>query len=55
MKRESPVVVTVVMTISGQWAAKWPHIVSMFDLPLAIREASDMTNTIESVNSTIRL
>ena len=41
-------------TISKQWTAKWPHIISMFDLPPAIRKATYTTNTIESVNSTIR-
>jgi len=41
-------------TISRQWTAKWPHIISMFDLPPAIRKATYTTNTIESVNSVIR-
>jgi putative transposase len=41
-------------TISRPWTAKWPHIISMFDLPPAIRKATDTTNTIESVNSVIR-
>jgi putative transposase len=41
-------------TISKQWTAKWPHIISMFDLPPAIRKATYTTNTIESVNSVIR-
>lgn len=31
-----------------------PHTISMFDLPPAIRNATYTTNTIESVNSTIR-
>ena len=41
-------------TISKQWTAKWPHIISMFDLPAAIRKATYTTNMIESVNSVIR-
>ncbi len=41
-------------TISKQWRAKWPHIISMFDLPPAIRKATYTTNIIESVNSVIR-
>ena len=41
-------------TISKQWRTKWPHIISMFDLPPAIRKATYTTNTIESVNSVIR-
>jgi len=41
-------------TISKQWKLKWPHIVSMFDLPAAIRKATYTTNVIESVNSVIR-
>lgn len=41
-------------TISKQWTAKWPHIISMFDLPEAIRKATYTTNIIESVNSVIR-
>ena len=41
-------------TISKQWNLKWPHIISMFDLPGAIRKATYTTNVIESVNSVIR-
>lgn len=41
-------------TISKQWTAKWPHIISMFDLPAPIRKATYTTNMIESVNSVIR-
>jgi transposase-like protein len=41
-------------TISKQWKLKWPHIVSMFDLPAPIRRATYTTNVIESVNSVIR-
>lgn len=41
-------------TISMQWRAKWPHIVSMFDLPAPIRKATYTTNIIESINSVIR-
>jgi putative transposase len=41
-------------TISKQWRAKWPHIISMFDLPAAIRRATYTTNIIESINSVIR-
>jgi putative transposase len=41
-------------TISKQWRLKWPHIISMFDLPAPIRKAVYTTNAIESVNSVIR-
>ena len=41
-------------TISKQWRLKWPHIVTMFELPEAIRKATYTTNVIESVNSVIR-
>jgi putative transposase len=41
-------------TISKQWNAKWPHIISMFYLPAPIRKATYMTNINESVNSLIR-
>lgn len=41
-------------TISKQWKLKWPHIVTMFDLPAPIRRATYTTNVIESVNSVIR-
>jgi transposase-like protein len=41
-------------TISKQWRAKWPHIITMFELPAAIRKATYTTNAIESVNSVIR-
>ena len=41
-------------TISKQWRAKWPHIITMFELPPAIRKATYTTNVIESVNSVIR-
>jgi transposase-like protein len=41
-------------TISKQWTAKWPHIITMFELPAAIRKATYTTNAIESVNSVIR-
>ena len=33
---------------------KWPQIVTMFELPAAIRRATYTTNVIESVNSVIR-
>jgi transposase-like protein len=41
-------------TISKQWRLKWPHIISMFDMPAPIRKAIYTTNVIESVNSVIR-
>ena len=41
-------------TISKQWRLKWPHIVTMFELPMPIRKATYTTNVIESVNSVIR-
>lgn len=41
-------------TISKQWRAKWPHIITMFELPAPIRKATYTTNVIESVNSVIR-
>ena len=41
-------------TTSKQWTAKWLQIISMFDLPAAIRKATSTTNMIESVNSVIR-
>jgi putative transposase len=41
-------------TISKQWRLKWPHIITMFDLPAPIRKAIYTTNVIESVNSVIR-
>ena len=41
-------------TICKQWRAKWPHITSMFDMPMSIRKATYTTNVIESVNSVIR-
>jgi transposase-like protein len=41
-------------TISKQWTVKWPHIITMFELPAAIRKATYTTNAIESVNSVIR-
>ena len=41
-------------TISKQWRLKWPHIITMFELPPAIRRATYTTNVIESVNSVIR-
>lgn len=41
-------------TISKQWQNKWPHIVSMFELPAPIRKATYTTNIIESINSVIR-
>jgi transposase-like protein len=41
-------------TISQQWTLKWPHIITMFDLPAPIRKATYTTNVIESVNSVIR-
>ena len=41
-------------TISKQWTLKWPHIITMFDLPAPIRKATYTTNVIESVNSVIR-
>lgn len=41
-------------TISKQWRLKWPHIISMFEFPPAIRKAIYTTNTIESINSVIR-
>jgi putative transposase len=41
-------------TISKQWRLKWPHIISMFEMPAAIRKVIYTTNLIESVNSVIR-
>jgi transposase-like protein len=41
-------------TISRQWRLKWPHIITMFELPRAIRKVMYTTNLIESVNSVIR-
>lgn len=41
-------------TISKQWRWKWPHLVTMFELPAPIRKATYTTNVIESVNSVIR-
>lgn len=41
-------------TISKQWRLRWAEIVAMFEFPPAIRKAIYTTNTIESVNSTIR-
>ncbi len=41
-------------TISKQWRWKWPHITSIFELPVPIRKAVYATNAIESVNSAIR-
>lgn len=41
-------------TISKQWRSKWPHIISMFELPFPIRKATYTTNVIESINSVIR-
>ncbi len=41
-------------TISKQWRLKWPHIVTMFELPAPIRRATYTTNVIESINSVIR-
>ena len=41
-------------TVSKQWRLKWPHIITMFELPAAIRRATYTTNVIESVNSVIR-
>lgn len=41
-------------TISKQWRLKWPHIITMFELPEPIRKATYTTNAIESVNSVIR-
>lgn len=41
-------------TICKQRTTKWPHIISMFDLPPAIRKATYTTNMIESVNRVIR-
>jgi putative transposase len=41
-------------TISKQWRLRWAEIVAMFEFPPAIRKAMYTTNTIESVNSTIR-
>ena len=41
-------------TISKQWRAKWPNIITLFDYPPAIRRAIYTTNAIESVNSVIR-
>jgi putative transposase len=41
-------------TISKQWRLKWPHIISMFEMPPAIRKVIYTTNVIESVNSVIR-
>lgn len=41
-------------TISKQWRLKWPHLISMFEMPPAIRKVIYTTNVIESVNSVIR-
>ena len=41
-------------TISKQWRLRWGEIVAMFEFPAEIRKAMYTTNTIESVNSTIR-
>ena len=41
-------------TISKQWRLKWPHIISMFEMPAPIRKAIYTTNVIESINSVIR-
>jgi transposase-like protein len=41
-------------TISKQWRAKWPDIITLFDYPPAIRRVIYTTNAIESVNSVIR-
>lgn len=41
-------------TISRQWRLKWPHIVTMFEMPRPIRKVMYTTNLIESVNSVIR-
>lgn len=41
-------------TISRQWRLKWPHIITMFELPRPIRKVMYTTNLIESVNSVIR-
>jgi transposase-like protein len=41
-------------TISKQWRLKWPHLITMFEMPRAIRKVMYTTNLIESVNSVIR-
>ena len=41
-------------TISKQWRAKWPDIITLFDYPPPIRRVIYTTNAIESVNSVIR-
>lgn len=41
-------------TISKQWRRKWPHIISMFEMPAPIRKVIYTTNVIESINSVIR-
>ena len=41
-------------TISKQWRAKWPDIITFFDFPHEIRKSIYTTNAIESVNSVIR-
>ena len=41
-------------TISKQWRLKWPHIITMFDMPAPLRKVIYTTNTIESINSVIR-
>lgn len=41
-------------TIAKQWRQRWSEIVAMFDFPPEIRKAIYTTNTIESLNSTIR-
>jgi len=41
-------------TISKQWRLRWAEIVALFEFPPEIRKAMYTTNTIESVNSTIR-
>ena len=41
-------------TISRQWRLKWPHLITMFEMPRPIRKVMYTTNLIESVNSVIR-
>lgn len=41
-------------TISKQWRLKWPHIITMFEMPAPLRKVIYTTNTIESINSVIR-
>ena len=41
-------------SISKSWRHHWPHLITFFDSPDAIRQGIDTTNAIESLNSVIR-